>query len=120
MTEYEAFHIFVQICSGLNFMHTNHIIHRNLSSDNILLNKDLTAKITGFEYCMKLPEKNEKCIMLHNTEEFHKMSEYTAPEILMNKLHMEKVDIWSLGIILYEMLHSNFPFLVINEIIIGD
>lgn len=82
-------------------MHDRNIIHRDLKPANILLTTSNTVKICDLgwsAYCEK--PRNSICGTL----------DYMSPEILQNSEYTFSSDIWSLGIILYEILHGRTPF----------
>ena len=93
----------VQILEGLNYLHENKIIHRDLKNANIFLTKDGTVKI-GDLNVSKITKKNEMATTQTGTPY------YVAPEIWMNKPYEYKCDIWSLGCILYELCRLKPPF----------
>ena len=99
--------IFIQISLGLHEIHSKNIIHRNLKPETILLFKDFTAKIKNFKSAKKLNSEF--------TKTFIGSPYYISPEIYENKPYNKKTDIWSLGIILYEMCMLNKPFKANNE-----
>ena len=94
---------FVQILEGLNFLHENKIIHRDLKNANIFLTKDGTVKI-GDLNVSKITKKNEMATTKTGTPY------YVAPEIWMSRPYEYKCDIWSLGCILYELCKLKPPF----------
>ena len=74
-----------------------------MKPENILLDDKLNAKICDFGWSVKV-KKNE----VRNT--FCGTYEYMAPEIYETEDYNESVDIWGLGILLYEMIHGKSPF----------
>lgn len=96
---------FSQICCGLSYIHKNNIIHRDLKSENILIDSFNNIKIIDFGVSK----------ILNNYMTFTKSYVGTpycmSPEILRNVYYDSKVDIWSLGIILYELTHNKLPFI---------
>ena len=88
---------FFQINEILQTMRKFNIIHKNLKPENILLKKN---------------EKNEYEIKISDYKLSNKILNeiYIAPEIILNKNNKKKVDLWSLGIILYKMYFNKFPF----------
>jgi serine/threonine protein kinase len=101
-SEVEAFSYFVQVCAGVNFIHECNLIHRDLKPENILLNKNNQIKICDFGWCIELN------VGTRNT--FCGTYEYMAPEIIREKPYDHSIDVWSLGILLYELLHGYSPF----------
>lgn len=81
-----------------------HIIHRDLKPSNILFDKDDEVWLGDFGFC-KVLQSNKQ---LTNTVLGSPL--YMAPEILMNNFYNNKVDVWSLGIIFYEMLYGSCPY----------
>ena len=98
-------HVITQILLGLNYLHKNRIIHRNLQSKNIFLSKFRLMKIANFNYC----HLDNKSISTINN--LINSSSYTAPEILNNQKYNYKCDIWSVGCITYEMATLSVPFM---------
>ncbi len=101
--------IVLKILDTLNYLHKNSIVHNSLNLDSILVSKDLNdLKIVNFENSFHL-NKIKKKIELNN-------SYYTAPEQTsrINQNLNEKVDIYSLGIIFYELLSGNKPYEIDN------
>ena len=98
--------IFIQIVKGLKVLHDNNLIHRDLKSANILIMKNGICKL-GDLNISKIYNSN-----FHNS----KMGTpcYAAPEIWNNKPYTFKSDIWSLGIILYELCTFKLPFFAVN------
>ena len=93
--------IIIQICLGLKELHKNNIIHRNLTPNNIILDKNNKIKIAGFSVIKELnPNVNYLKDMVGT-------SHYMAPEISKGEKYNQKVDIYSLGCILYELLTLN-------------
>ena len=106
-TEYEAFNLFVQICSAVNFMHENNLIHRDIKPENILLSENKILKLCDFGWCVD--------ISVGNRSTFCGTYEYMAPEIIREKPYDHSIDVWSLGILLYELLHGFSPFKAENN-----
>lgn len=95
---------FYRVLQGLNFLHQNGIIHRDLKPENILISKDFKPKITDFGTSTQ-KHFNQKML-----KTFCGTYEYMAPEIFMRTHQTEKVDIWSLGVLIFEVIHQDNPF----------
>jgi serine/threonine protein kinase len=133
-----------QTSNGLKYIHDKNIIHRDIKLHNILMHKTqngIEFKISDFGFaCYDLSdlsnEKNEK-VQTNLSKKYFKLSGtpyYMAPEIILNMKKMEnitsykknkisdlyfydkRIDIWSLGICIYELIFNLLPFSNINNI----
>ncbi|CAD8080575.1 unnamed protein product [Paramecium primaurelia] len=103
LTEEEAFHYFYQIAQAILYLHEKDIIHRDIKADNILLQNN-NVKVCDFNWSIFLPNggKAKPCVC--------GTIEYMPPEVITKQKHDKGVDIWSLGILLYYMLHGELLF----------
>ena len=102
LSEAKSFKIFIQIVNAIYFLHKNNFIHRDIKPENILLFENGMAKLCDFGWCVEFKDE------LRNT--YCGTTEYMAPEMIDEKKYGKEIDIWSLGILLYEMLHGHSPF----------
>ena len=103
-TESEILDYFTQICLALKHIHEKKIIHRDLKSGNVFLMKSGLVKLGDFGISKGFEKTMEKARTMVGTPY------YLSPEILDNKPYDAKSDIWSLGVLLYEMMTFKMPF----------
>ena len=100
---------------SLKFLHEHNIMHRDLKPSNILLDYDLNVKICDFGLARLVPRpqkagssprKPRRCLSQHVVSRY-----YRPPEVaLIEPAYTEKVDLWSFGCILAEMLSCSQPY----------
>jgi polo-like kinase 1 len=104
LTEVEARYFMHQIFSAIQYLHKNHIIHRDLKLGNLFLSEKMEIKTGDFGLATVVTFDGERKRTICGTPN------YLAPEILKNLGHSYEVDIWSCGVILYTMLVGTPPF----------
>lgn len=104
LSESEAVTFLKQLLNGFKGLHEVNAIHRDFKSANVL-KKDGKLKIGDLGFG-KQTEMSNTCIGT---------SIYMAPEVLTSQTYTNKADIWSLGVVLYEMLFGTFPYIGKND-----
>jgi aurora kinase len=79
------------------------IIHRDIKPENVLLSEGLVAKLTDFGWSNYIQEDEKRTTVCGTPI-------YLAPEILEEKGHNEAVDIWCIGVLLFELVTATVPF----------
>ncbi|XP_058466561.1 mitogen-activated protein kinase kinase kinase 9 isoform X2 [Malaya genurostris] len=92
-----------QIAHGMQYLHSHKIIHRDLKSPNILIGESEVIKISDFGTSREWNEISTKM-------SFAGTVAWMAPEVIRNEPCNEKVDIWSYGVVLWELLTGEVPY----------
>lgn len=101
----EAIGVMKQLVSAINHAHEHKIIHRDIKPQNVLVKDDGTIKITDFGIAVA----NGSVQLTYNNTVMGS-AHYLAPETTQGKEPNEQVDIYSLGIVFYELLTGHVPF----------
>jgi eukaryotic-like serine/threonine-protein kinase len=102
----QAIDIVAQIATGLAYAHEHGIVHRDVKPSNVMIQKDGHVKITDFGIA-----RMASAAVRTQTGMVLGSPKYMSPEQVMGKLTDQRSDIFSLGILLYEMLTGRAPFL---------
>ncbi|CAN7992054.1 unnamed protein product, partial [Ixodes pacificus] len=106
LPERDVRRVLSDVSSGLQYLHTNHVVHRDLKPENVVLQeKDGTVvyKIIDLGYAKEF-DQSSLCNSFVGT------LQYLAPELFERKPYTRAVDLWSLGIIAYEVIVGQRPF----------
>jgi len=101
-SQLDAAKIIYQLSDALEYCHKRKVIHRDIKPENLLLDRSGNVKISDFGWSVHAPSsmRNTLCGTL----------DYLAPEMILNQGHDFSVDLWSIGCLLYELLHGKPPF----------
>ena len=103
MMEEKALRIFSQIVDVVQYLYSQGVMHRDIKPENILLDENGNIKLCDLGWAQTFePDILRKSLC--------GTYEYMAPELIFKKSHNEKIDVWCLGVLLYEMLHGVPPF----------
>lgn len=103
--EWKSAQYIAQMASALRYLHRKHVIHRDIKPENILVGIHGEIKISDFGWSVHAPNSRRKtmCGTL----------DYLPPEMVKpsgDNYYNEKVDLWSLGVLMYEFLVGEAPF----------
>jgi serine/threonine-protein kinase len=101
----EAVAYAIEIGRGLSCAHSNRLVHRDVKPQNVLIDPDGRAKVTDFGIARSLESQG-----LTATGRVLGTTDYVSPEQAMGQDVTEQSDIYSLGVVLYEMLTGEVPF----------
>ncbi|HED05603.1 MAG TPA: serine/threonine-protein kinase, partial [Ignavibacteria bacterium] len=100
-----------QICSTLYYLHQSNYIYYDLKPENILV-----KNVDGKPVIKLIDLGFSQHIINNNKDVIRGSAEYMAPEILKKEIHDYRVDLYSLGIILYRLVYKTFPFETTDEL----
>lgn len=104
--EEEVLVIFAQLCLAVHYLHHHRIMHRDLKTPNVLLTRSGLVKLGDFGFSRQYQESVSGDV--GNT--FCGTPYYLAPELWQRQSYSYKADIWSLGVIIYELMTLKKPF----------
>ncbi|KAM3596299.1 uncharacterized protein V6R79_011953 [Siganus canaliculatus] len=105
MTEKTIFTMAGQVASALEYLHSQSCIHGNVAARSVLIGRDLTAKLWGLGCAYRRRTQPHPPGAVEDME----LRKWQAPEVLSRRQLSEKSDVWSLGILLYEMVTLGDP-----------
>jgi serine/threonine protein kinase len=105
LTEPQIARLCLDNLKALSYIHAHHRIHRDIKSDNVLLNLQGEVKIADFGYAAQLTQQQQKRRTVVGTPY------WMAPELIRGNDYDVKVDIWSLGIMVMEMAEGEPPYM---------
>ena len=97
-------HLVIQICEALMFAHNNNLIHRDIKPQNILIASGKKVKVTDYGIAKSLNTDITKTLNIIGT------AQYISPEQARGSVLDNRTDIYSLGVVFYEMLTGDTPF----------
>lgn len=118
--------------NGLEYLHNEGIVHRDIKPSNVLIKDNYDVKLADFGTAKIIDWKDTRILRFLKEREEKKLSnfhnwnrkgtfvgthEYISPEVINSEEVTPLVDIWGIGIIIYEMLHGSTPFIGINEML---
>lgn len=92
------------VVNALGYLHSNRIIYRDLKPENLLIDADGYLKIVDFGFAKKLKKRAFRTYTICGTPD------YMAPEMLMNMGYDVSVDVWAVGVLIFEMICGYAPF----------
>ncbi|CAR30973.1 hypothetical protein ZYGR_0P02770 [Zygosaccharomyces rouxii] len=98
-----ASHYVYQMADALDYMHQRNIIHRDVKPENILIGFDNTVKLTDFGWSIINPRGTKRKTMCGTLD-------YLSPELIASKEYDDKVDVWALGVLTFELVVNSPPF----------
>lgn len=104
LSESQIIDWFTQICLAMKHVHDRLILHRDLKCQNIFLTKDGMIKLGDFGIAIVLDHTRAKAKTMVGTPY------YLSPEIIENQPYSFKSDVWSMGVVLYELCALKPPF----------
>jgi serum/glucocorticoid-regulated kinase 2 len=111
--EEQAKFYLAQIILAIEFLHKNKVIYRDIKPENIILDNKGYIKLTDFGLAKE--DVSDEV----GTQTFCGTPEYLAPEIIRGDKYGKSVDIWCMGILLYEMLFGLVRIIIINFLLIN-
>lgn len=103
--EWKARHYMIELVLALEYLHNEkHIAHRDLKSENIMLDSYDNIKIIDFGLSKMFKTADQLLVTPCGSPA------YAAPEMLTGKPYTPSTDLWSIGVILYQMLYGHLPF----------
>lgn len=99
----ERVRLFVQVLDAVEYIHSQRIVHRDLKPENILLDENMNVKLSDFGWAVELREGQSR-------RTFCGTYEYMAPEVFEGEDYGFSVDIWAIGVLLFELLQGRSPF----------
>lgn len=103
LTEQRALLIFKQLLDAFQILNKYNIMHRDMKPDNIFFHNGV-IKLGDFGFCKNLGSAEDMAKTMLGSPI------YMAPEVLKGEIYSIKADIWSLGVVLYEMVFGHCPF----------
>uniref|UniRef100_A0A8C6SHD9 Serine/threonine-protein kinase PLK n=1 Tax=Neogobius melanostomus TaxID=47308 RepID=A0A8C6SHD9_9GOBI len=104
LTEPEVRYYLRQIISGLKYLHSRNILHRDLKLGNFFVNENMDLRLGDFGLAAKLEAVEQRKKTICGTPN------YLAPEVLNRQGHGTESDVWSLGCVMYTLMCGNPPF----------
>lgn len=91
-----------QVCKALQYCHSKKVIHRDIKPENILIGYNGVLKIADFGWSVHAPSSRRETLC--------GTMDYLPPEMVESSVYDEKVDLWALGVLIYEFLVGKPPF----------
>jgi len=92
----------MELADALHYCHSKNVIHRDIKPENLLLGPNGELKIADFGWSVHTPSSRRSTLC--------GTLDYLPPEMIEGRTHDEKVDLWSLGVLCYELLVGKPPF----------